>query len=40
MRSAALAGAAAFLGLGSESELWDEPMSGVVNAVTPGCCKA
>ena len=31
----ALAGAAAFLAVGSASELWDAPMSGVVNAVKP-----
>lgn len=35
MRWWALAGAAAFLAVGSASELWDAPMSGVVNAVKP-----
>lgn len=35
MRSVALAGAAAFFEAGSASELWDAPMSGVVNAVEP-----
>ena len=35
MRWVALAGAAAFFEAGSASELWDAPMSGVVNAVKP-----